>query len=84
MELGHRDLTILGDDVDRCAGVIWKLGDLLNARMPTHAVAFGLQFRDVNHGAIGLHFKGCGEGLTAVFVYHRCHLGRVIKDIFMP
>jgi len=52
--------------------------------MPTHAVAFGLQFRDLNHGAIGLHFERSGEGLTAVFVYHRCCLGRVIEDIFMP
>ena len=78
------DLTILGDDVDHNAGIIWKLGDLLSASMPTHAIAFGLQLRDVNYGAIGLHFKGRGEGLTAVFVYHRCSLGRVIKDIFMP
>ena len=52
--------------------------------MPTHAVAFGLQFRDVNHGAVGLHFERRSEGLTAVFVYHRCRLGRVIEDIFMP
>ena len=61
LELGHRDVTILGDDVDHCAHIIWKLGDLLSASVPTHAVAFGLQLHDVNHGAIGLHIEGHGE-----------------------
>ena len=61
LELGHRDLTILGDDVDHCALVIRKLGDLLSASVPTHAVAFGLQLHAANHGAIGLHIKGRGE-----------------------
>ena len=65
-------------------GVVRKLCDLLGARLPTHVVAFGLKFCDVDHGAIGLHGKGRGEGLTAVFVYHHCRLGQVVEDIFMP
>ena len=84
LKLGGSDLPIFRYDVDHRTGVVWKLRDLLGARMPTHAVAFGLKFRDIDHSAIGLHVKGCGEGLPAIFVYHRCHLGQVIKDIFMP
>ena len=61
LALGHRDLTILGDDVDHCAHAIRKLGDLLSASVPTHVVAFGLQLRDLNHDAIGLHIEGHGE-----------------------
>ncbi len=75
LELGHCDLTIFGDDVDHCVQAIGKPGDLLSSSMPTHAIEFGLQLRDVNHGAIGLHFKGHGEGFTAIFIYHCCHIG---------
>ena len=58
LKLGRCDLTIFRYDVDRCVQFAWKLGDLLSASMPTHAVAVGLQFRDVNHNAVGLPFKG--------------------------
>ena len=71
LELGGSDLPIFRYDIDHHAGIVRKLCDLLCARMPTHAVAFGLKFPDVDHGAIGLHVKGRGEGLTAVFIYHR-------------
>ncbi len=84
LKLGYHDLTIFGDDVDHCARVIGKLGDLLSASVPAHVIAFGLQLRDEDHGAIGLHFEGRGEGFTTVLIYHRCRLGQVIKDIFMP
>jgi hypothetical protein len=41
----------LGDGVDQYTRIVWKLGDLLSISVPTHAVAFGLQLRDVDHGA---------------------------------
>ncbi len=48
---------------------------LLGANMPIHTVALGLQLGDVDYGGAGLHFEGCGEQLTAVFVYHSTRLG---------
>ncbi len=42
LELGGSDLPIFRYDVDHRAGIVRKLRDLLDARIPTHAAVFGL------------------------------------------
>jgi hypothetical protein len=76
-------LAIFRDDVDHGPQIVCKLGNLLGANVPTHTVALGLQLGGVDYGAARLHFEGCGECLTAVFIYHGTRLGRVVNDVFM-
>jgi hypothetical protein len=84
LERGGVNLAVLINDIDDRASSIGKLYDLLGAFMPAYLVALGLQFCDVDHGAIKLHVVGLSECLTAIYIDHCSCFGQVINDMLMP